>query len=64
MFELKKAGSTQYGIWVFGTLKFKGFEITDIFKTNFTEIPTEDFQIKKLLLKRNKDNIIRFSIEI
>lgn len=64
MFELKKCGQTDYGVWVYGTLKIKGYEITDIFNTNLKELPTEDFTIKKIIVKRNRKGELRFSIEI
>lgn len=64
MFELKKCGKNQYGVWVLGTLRVKGYEITDIFNTNLKEEPTEDFTIKKIIVKRTKNGNLRFSIEI
>lgn len=64
MFELLKSGKNQYGVWVLGTLKLKGYEITDIFNTNLTEEPTEDFTIKKIIVKRTRSGQLRFSIEI
>lgn len=64
MFELIKSGKNQYGVWVFGTLKIKGYEITDIFNTNLTEEPVENFTIKKILVKRTRNGNLRFSIEI
>lgn len=64
MFELKKAGKTDYGVWVYGTLTIKGVEITDIFNTNLKELPEENFTIKKIIVKRTRKGDLRFSIEI
>lgn len=64
MFELLKSGKNQYGVWVLGILKVKGFEITDIFNTNLTEEPQENFTIKKIIVKRTRNGNLRFSIEI
>lgn len=64
MLEIKKAGKTEYGVWVFGVLKYSEFEIKDIFKTNLKDIPSDSsLTIKKLIVNRSKSGDIRFSLE-
>lgn len=63
MFELIKSGSSKYGVWVYGTLKVKGFEVTDIFNTNLKEELTENATAKKVIVKRNRKGELRFTIE-
>lgn len=65
MLNIAKSGQTDYGVWVYGTLQYEGLEIKDIFKTNLTEIPKDNkLRIKKLIIKRTKNNDIKFSVEI
>lgn len=65
MLNIAKCGQTDFGVWVYGTLQYEGLEIKDIFKTNLLEIPKDNkLRIKKLIIKRTKNNDIRFSIEI
>lgn len=64
MLNIAKCGQNDFGIWVYGTLQYDGLEIRDIFRTNLLEIPKDTkLKIKKLIIKRTKNNDIRFSIE-
>lgn len=64
MLEVKKSGKTQYGVWVFGILKYSGFEIKDIFKTNLTDVPVDSsLKVKTLIVNRCKNGDIKFSLE-
>lgn len=64
MLEVKKFGKTKYGVWILGTLKYQGFEIKDIFKTNLKDIPNEtNLKVKKLIVNKSKNGDIRFSLE-
>lgn len=65
MLNILKCGQNDFGIWVYGSLEYNGLEIKDIFKTNLLEIPKVDkIRIKKLIIKKTKNNDIRFSVEI
>lgn len=65
MLNIAKCGQTDFGVWVYGTLQYEGLEIKDIFKTNLLEIPKDNkLRIKKLIIKRTKNNDIKFSVEI
>ena len=65
MLNIAKCGQTDFGVWVYGTLQYEGLEIKDIFKTNLLELPKDNkIKIKKLIIKRTKNNDIRFSVEI
>ena len=64
MLEVKKIGKTEYGVWILGTLKYSGFEIKDIFKTNLKDIPKETIlKVNKLIVNKSKNGDIRFSLE-
>lgn len=65
MLDIVKCGQTDFGVWAYGTVQYEGLEIRDIFKTNLLEIPSENkLYIKKLIIKRTKNNDIKFSVEI
>lgn len=65
MLNIAKCGKTDFGVWVYGTLQYEGLEIKDIFRTNLTDIPKDNkLRIKKLIIKRTKNNDIKFSVEI
>lgn len=67
MLEIIKYGTSKYGVWVLGHLKYEGLEFVDIFNTNLKD---ESFfkdktTIKPKLFKisRSKNKNIIFSLE-
>lgn len=58
-FNVKKSGSNDKGIWVYGTADLGGYEITSIFKTNLKEVlkvgETVSFKKIKMIASRNKN---------
>ena len=67
MLEIIKYGSTKYGVWVIGHLRYEGLEIIDIFNTNLKdeEFFKDKTSCKPKLFKitRNKDKKIVFNLE-
>lgn len=67
MLEVIKYGTSKYGVWVIGNLKFQGIDIIDIFNTNIKDenyfkdnlspIP------KKIKISKNKAKQIVFTLE-
>ena len=66
MLEIKKSGSTQYGVWVVGTLKYNGLEITDIFNTNLSDTSLlddkESIKVQSIKIARRKDGNLRITL--
>lgn len=66
MLEIIKYGTSKFGVWVIGSLKYEGFEVVDIFNTNLKD---EDFFKDKTSIKPKKfkisrrNNKIIFSLE-
>lgn len=67
MLEVIKYGTSKYGIWVIGHLKFQDLEIIDIFNTN---IKDENYfkdnlsaKPKKIKISKNKAKQIVFTLE-
>lgn len=67
MLEILKYGTNKFGVWVIGNLKFKGFEMRDIFSTN---IKNEDelkdkttLEVKKIKILRTKQKNIAIALE-
>lgn len=67
MLEVIKYGTSKYGVWVLGHLKFNGLDIIDIFNTNLTneDIFKDNTSLKPKLFKisRNRNKNIVFSLE-
>lgn len=64
MLEVKKSGKTEYGYWAYGTLKYNGFEVQDIFTLNKEVKDGEKYKPTQVYLKRNKNNQLRFKLEL
>lgn len=64
MLEVKKSGKTDFGYWAYGTLKYNGFEVTDIFTLNKEVKDGEQYKPRQVSLKRNKKNDLRFKIDL
>lgn len=66
MLEIKKSGSTQYGVWVVGTLKYNGLEITDIFNTNLSDTSLlddkESIKVQSIKIARRRDGNLRITL--
>lgn len=64
MLEIKKSGSTEYGVWVIGTLNLGSLVISGIFSTNLSEIPTEkSLKVKLLKISTNKKGFPVYRVE-
>ena len=67
MLEIKKSGKTEYGVWVIGTLKYQGLEITDIFNTTLDDTSIfedkESIKVKTIKISRRKDKSLRITLE-
>lgn len=64
MLEVKKSGKTDFGYWAYGTLKYNGFEVQDIFTLNKEVKDGETYKPKTIYLKRNKKNQMRFKLDL
>ena len=64
MFEVKKCGKTNFGYWAYGTLKYKGFEVSDIFAVNQELEIGKSYAPNMITLKRDKKNNLRFKIVV
>ena len=67
MLEIIKYGTSKYGVWIVGHLKFEGLEIIDIFSTNLKDesFLKDKTNIKPKLFKilRNKNKQLIFNLE-
>lgn len=67
MLDIKKSGTTKYGVWVVGTLRFQGLEISDIFNTNLSDTTLlddkESIKVKTIKIARRKDGQFRITLE-
>lgn len=67
MLEIKKFGQTDYGVWVIGTLKYQGLEVTDLFNTNLSDVSSletkTDIKVKTIKISRKKDKSFRITLE-
>ena len=67
MLEIIKYGTSKYGVWIIGHLKFEGLEIVDIFNTNLKDEESlkDKTNIKPKLFKitRNRNKQIVFNLE-
>ena len=63
MFDVKKCGKTNYGFWAYGTLKYNGFEIQDIFTVNKELKDGERYKPLLVTLKRNQKHQLRFKLD-
>ena len=65
MLEVIKTGSTQYGYWVYGVLKYNGLEIKDIFSVNKEVLDTQKtLKPEKIYINRTKNNNLKFKIDL
>lgn len=67
MLEIIKYGTSKYGVWILGHLKYEGLDFYDIFSTNLS---SEDSLKDKTTLKpklfkisRSRQGKILFSLE-
>ena len=67
MLEIIKYGTSKYGVWIVGHLKFEGLDIIDIFNTNIKDenILKDKTNIKPKLFKisRNRNKQLVFNLE-
>lgn len=67
MLEIIKYGTSKYGVWVVGNLKYDGFELLDIFNTNLKDENVlkdhTSVKIKKLKISKDKNYKIHFYLE-
>ena len=67
MLEIIKYGSSKYGVWVVGHLKYEGLDLLDIFNTNLKdESVLQDkttLKVKLLKITRAKNGKIQFALE-
>ena len=67
MLEIIKYGTSKYGVWIVGHLKFEGLDIIDIFNTNLKDenVLKDKTSIKPKLFKisRNRNKNIVFNLE-
>lgn len=67
MLEVIKYGSSKYGVWVIGHLKYDGLEFIDIFNTNLKdeEFFKDKTNVKPKMFKitRNRNKQIVFNLE-
>lgn len=64
MLKVKKCGKTNFGNWVYGVLSYPDLEISDIFSVNKELQENEEYDIKRLVIKRTRNGNLKFSIEI
>lgn len=62
MLYVKKCGTTDYGNWVLGTLKYKGFEVHDLFSVDKNVSVGNEYQVKNVELKRTRNGSMRFKL--
>lgn len=67
MLDVIKYGTSKYGVWVIGNLKFQDLDIIDIFNTN---IKDENYfrdnlnpKPKKIKISKNRQKQIVFTLE-
>ena len=67
MLEIIKYGTSQYGVWVVGHLKYEGLDILDIFNTNIKDESDlkDKTSLKPKLFKitRNRNKQLVFYLE-
>lgn len=67
MLEIVKYGTSKYGCWVIGHLKYQDLEIIDIFNTNIKDesyfADKTSIKPKKIKISKNKNKQIVFSLE-
>lgn len=67
MLEVIKYGTSKYGVWVIGHLKFPDLEIIDIFNTNIKDesffINNQSPKPKKIKISKNRQKQIVFTLE-
>lgn len=68
MLEIIKYGTSKYGVWIIGHLKYDGMEIIDIFNTNLKDESVlkdkTNIKIKTFKITRNsKTKQIVFNVE-
>lgn len=67
MLEIIKYGTSKYGVWIVGHLKFEGLDIIDIFNTNLKDenILKDKTNVKPKLFKisRNRNKQLVFNLE-
>ena len=67
MLEIIKYGTSKYGVWIVGHLKYEGLDILDIFNTNLKDESSlkDKTNIKPKLFKitRNRNKQIVFNLE-
>lgn len=67
MLDVTKFGTSKYGVWVIGSLKYQDLEINDIFNTNLKDENYFNDNLnpkpKKIKISRNKQKQIVFSLE-
>lgn len=67
MLEIIKYGTSKYGVWIVGHLKYEGLDIIDIFNTNLKDedVLKDKTNIKPKLFKisRNRNKQIVFNLE-
>ena len=67
MLEIIKYGTSKYGVWIVGHLKFEGLDILDIFNTNIKDenLLKDKTTIKPKLFKisRNRNKNLVFNLE-
>lgn len=67
MLEIIKYGTSKYGVWVLGHLKYQEFEVIDIFNTNIKDESyfKDKTSIKPKLFKisKNRKHEVVFTLE-
>lgn len=67
MLEIIKYGTSKYGVWIVGHLKYEGLDILDIFNTNLKDEESlkDKTNIKPKLFKitRNRNKQLVFNLE-
>ena len=67
MLEIVKYGTSKYGVWVLGHLKYEGLDFYDIFNTNLKDETllknSTTLKVKLFKISRNRNGKIVFSLE-
>lgn len=64
MLEVKKTGKNNYGYWAYGTLKYNGLEIRDIFTINKEVEIGQSYKVQYMICYRTKKDSLRFKIDL
>lgn len=64
MLEVKKCGKNNYGFWAYGTLKYNGLEIKDIYTVNKELEAGKSYKPNNIVCYRTKKDNLRFRIEL